>query len=69
MDDLHSTDFLWPTECELLHHLVSLQNEGFAWDDSERGHFREDFFPPIKIPVVAHTLGRAKYTNTAWHLQ
>ena len=55
MDDLHSTDFLWPAECELLHHFVSLQNEGFAWDDSKRGHFREDFFPPIEIPVVAHT--------------
>ena len=55
MDDLHSTDFLWPAECELLHHFVSLQNKGFTWDDTECGHFREDFFPPIKIPIVAHT--------------
>ena len=55
MDDLHSTDFLWPAERELLHHFVSLQNEDFAWDDSECGHFCEDFFPPIKIPIVAHT--------------
>ena len=55
MDDLHSTDFLWPTEHKLLHHFVSLQNEGFAWDDSKHGHFREDFFPPIEIPIVAHT--------------
>ena len=55
MDDLHSTDFLWPAEHELLHHFVSLQNEGFAWDDSEHGHFRKDFFPPIEIPIVAHT--------------
>ena len=23
------------------------QNKGFAWDDTEKGHFREDFFPPI----------------------
>ena len=55
MDDLHSTDFLWPAEHELLHHFVSLQNEGFAWDDSERGHFCKDFFPPIEIPIIAHT--------------
>ena len=55
MDDLHSTDFLWPAEHELLHHFVSLQNEGFTWDDSEHGHFHEDFFPPVEIPVVAHT--------------
>ena len=32
-----------------------LHQEGFAWDDSERGHFREDFFPPIDIPVIPHT--------------
>ena len=55
MDDLHSTDFLWPAERKLLHHFISLQNEGFAWDNTERGHFHEDFFPPIEIPVVAHT--------------
>ena len=55
MDDLHSTNFLWPTEHELLHHFVSLQNEGFAWDNSECGHFHKDFFPPIEIPIVAHT--------------
>ena len=29
--------------------------DGFAWEDSERGHFREDFFSPIDIPVVPHT--------------
>ncbi|ETW75010.1 hypothetical protein HETIRDRAFT_456479 [Heterobasidion irregulare TC 32-1] len=27
---------------------------GFAWDDSEHGHFREDFFPPVNMPVVKH---------------
>ena len=55
MDDLHSTNFLWPTECELLHHFISLQNEGFTWDNSKHGHFHEDFFPPIEIPIVVHT--------------
>ena len=55
MDDLHSSEFLWPTECNLLHHFVSIPNEGFAWDDSKCGHFCKDFFPPIEIPIVAHT--------------
>ena len=55
MDNLHSSNFLWPTEHNLLHHFISLQNEGLTWDDSECGHFCEDFFPPIEIPVVAHT--------------
>ena len=69
MDDLHSTDFLWPAECKLLHHFVSLQNEGFTWDNSERGHFREDFFPPHRNSCCStHSLGQAKHPNTAWHL-
>ena len=54
-DNLHPLGFLWPVKWDLLHHFTSLQNEGFAWDDSERGHFCEDFFPPVKIPVIAHT--------------
>ena len=31
-----------------------IHNDGFAWETSERGHFREDFFPPVDIPVVPH---------------
>ena len=54
-DNLHLLGFLWPIKHNLLHHFMSLQNEGFAWDDSERGHFHEDFFPPVEIPVIAHT--------------
>jgi hypothetical protein len=45
---------LWPEEMKAIHHLLMLQNEAFAWTDSERGTFREDFFPPIKFPVVPH---------------
>ena len=56
-DNLHPPGFLWPAKCDLLHHFMSLQNEGFAWDDSERGHFCKDFFPPVEIPVIAHTPG------------
>ena len=32
-----------------------IHQDGFAWTDSERGHFREDFLPPVDIPVVEHT--------------
>ena len=34
---------------------MSLQNEGFTWDNSEHSHFHKDFFPPVEIPVTAHT--------------
>ncbi|KAF7344735.1 DNA/RNA polymerase [Mycena venus] len=38
-----------------MHHFMCLQNEAFAWQDSERGSFRTDFFPPVDIPVMPHT--------------
>ncbi len=37
-----------------MHYFMMLQHEGFTWDDSERRHFQEDFFPPVDIPVIPH---------------
>ena len=37
-----------------MHHFMCLHEAAFAWNDAERGHFREDFFPPIEIPTVPH---------------
>ena len=54
IDKVHEGEFLLPEERKLMHHFMMEQNLGFAWDDSERGRFREDFFPPIDIPVVPH---------------
>ncbi|RPD67519.1 hypothetical protein L227DRAFT_464041, partial [Lentinus tigrinus ALCF2SS1-6] len=54
MDKLHGGDFLWPEERALLHQLIMQQNEAFAWNDEERGQFREDFFPPVVIPTIPH---------------
>ena len=50
----HPGDFLLPEEHALMHHFMCAQNLGFAWCDLEHGHFREDFFPPIKIPTILH---------------
>ncbi|XP_006462350.1 hypothetical protein AGABI2DRAFT_151831 [Agaricus bisporus var. bisporus H97] len=55
MDLTHSGDFLWPEERKLMHWLISAQNEAFAWEDSERGSFKEEYFPAVEIPTVAHT--------------
>ena len=52
--DKANEGFLWPDERHLLHHFMMLHQDTFAWDDSERGHFREDFFPPVDMPVVPH---------------
>ena len=54
IDRVHPGDFLWPQERELMHHFMCVQNQGFAWNDSQRGRFREDFFPPVRMPVVEH---------------
>ena len=54
MDKAHAGSFLLSEERKLMHHFMMLQNQGFAWDDTERGKFREDFFPPIDIPVIPH---------------
>jgi hypothetical protein len=33
---------------------MCVQNQGFAWNDTEHGRFQEDFFPPVLMPVVEH---------------
>ncbi|KAG6862816.1 hypothetical protein C0991_010044, partial [Blastosporella zonata] len=35
----HDNGFLSKSKIDLFIHLMCLQNEGFAWDDSERGNF------------------------------
>ena len=55
LDLAHPGDFLWPAERALMHDFMRLQNGAFAWEDSERGRFRTDFFPPVDIPVLPHT--------------
>ena len=37
-----------------MHWLIGEQNKAFAWDDIERGKFKEEYFPSVKIPTVAH---------------
>ena len=51
---IHASDFLLPKERKLMRQFMCLQNEGFAWNDLERGHFCEDFFPPIDILTILH---------------
>ena len=54
IDKAHPGDFLLPEERALMHHFMCLQHEGFAWTDKERGHFCEDFFPPVEMPTIPH---------------
>jgi len=31
-----------------------LNEKGLAWDETEKGRFRENYFSPVKIPVQEH---------------
>ena len=37
-----------------MHHFMMTFEHGFAWDESQKESFRQDFFPPIKMPVIPH---------------
>jgi len=50
----HGSEFLWPEERKLMHWMIAEQNHAFAWEDLERGRFKEEYFLAIKIPMVAH---------------
>ncbi|KNZ81496.1 hypothetical protein J132_00462 [Termitomyces sp. J132] len=34
--------------------MVAKQEKAFAWEDSEWGSLRPDFFPPVRIPTIPH---------------
>jgi len=46
--------FLWPEERQLVAQVLWLNEKGLAWDETEKGRFREDYFSPVKIPVQEH---------------
>lgn len=56
MDDLgvFKNDFLWPEECKLAAQVLSNNELALAWDESEKGRFRDDYFPPVIIPTIEH---------------
>lgn len=54
MFDKANPGFLLEEERKLLHYFMMVHQDAFAWNDTERGHFREDFFPPVDMPVIPH---------------
>lgn len=41
-------------EVELVHWIMRQCERALAWDESEKGRFKDEFFPPIRIPTVDH---------------
>ena len=63
--DKFNPGFLLPAECDLMHYFMMVHEDGFAWETSKHGHFREDFFPSRHPSHSTRTLGTTKHTNTA----
>ena len=53
--DLNSDSFLWPEELKLIQHILKLNEGSLAWTEAEKGRFYDEYFSPVKIPVVKHT--------------
>ncbi|KXN81668.1 hypothetical protein AN958_04007 [Leucoagaricus sp. SymC.cos] len=51
---LFSNEFLWEEEKMLIAQVLLKNKMGLAWDKTEKGCFQEDYFEPVKIPVVEH---------------
>jgi hypothetical protein len=62
---LKKLQFLWDQEIDLIGWIARTYETAIAWDDSEKGRFREDYFPPVKIPVVDHVPWVRPHTRIA----
>ena len=51
---LAENGFLWDEEIKLAFEVLKNNEEALAWDDSEKGRFRDDYFDPIVIPTIEH---------------
>ena len=52
--NINASSFLWPEEEKLVLVLIHIHEAGIAWDASECGNFRKDYFDPIVIPTIEH---------------
>ncbi len=66
--EIHINDngFLWPKEEKLFAHIFKLNEKSLAFDESERGTLREDYFSPYIIPTrTTCPMGAPKYSHSA----
>jgi len=52
--NINLSGFLWLDEEKLVLFLIKAQEGGIAWDTSEWGNFRKDYFNPVVIPTIEH---------------
>jgi hypothetical protein len=54
IEEVHDSNFLWPQEMALVHHLMMLHDKAFAWEEEEKGQLNKEYFPPVEMPVIEH---------------
>ena len=52
--NVNAKEFLWPEEEKLFKHIMVLNEAGIAFEDAERGTFKESYFSPYIIPTIPH---------------
>jgi len=52
--DLNSDSFLWPEELRLIIYILKVNKLALAWTEEEKGRFHDEYFAPVKIPVIEH---------------
>lgn len=53
--DLDPEGFLTEQEIRLCEWLIGHHPKVFAFDETEKGSFKEEYFPPVLIPTIEHT--------------
>ena len=51
---LKERGFLWDEEIKLAFQVLMKNERALAWDDLEKGGFREDYFEPVVVPTIKH---------------
>nr|GAT47248.1 predicted protein [Mycena chlorophos] len=52
--EVNADGFLWPEEEKLILDVLRLNERALAFEDRERGTFRDEYFSPYKITTVPH---------------
>lgn len=46
--------FLYPAELRLVQWVLAENERALAWDESEKGRFKDSYFDPVVIPTIEH---------------
>jgi hypothetical protein len=50
----HPHGFLTAEERRFMHHFMMIHQDRFAWNETQKGLFHKDFFPPVHMPITKH---------------